>query len=354
MAILAAFEEEELSRLYADVAVGGRAFDTGIVGNAKAVQQRNVNRYDAVRAFEIQFGGMSQPEKLRLEEFFITKQGRAIGFRFYPPSDRNFQNDVIGVGDGANTTFYMKRNYRSRTRFITRRIVKPVKPHRRRCCRTVQKVPYEQDGRASFTPAGDYPEYLQPDNGRLERTASSGSRRRPRPGTIIRCADGEYNIPVFFDVDEFAATDYGPFADWNSIKVVEIPAAQITSAGLALTPLALAFTSPHSDETVMGNFDVALTHTGVAKVYLYLNGVPHGSDATAPFTFASVTPPATSTGDFRMTALGVDASGNVVEAAIDLHTSITPPDTTPPSVPAGLAGIGGETSIALTWSASTD
>jgi uncharacterized protein (TIGR02217 family) len=237
MAIFATFEEEELSRLYTDVAVGGPAFDTGIVGNAKAVQQRNVNRYDAVRAFEIQFGGMSQPEKLRLEEFFITKQGRAIGFRFYPPSDRNFQNDVIGVGDGANTTFYMKRNYRSRTRFITRRIVKPVKVA---VVVTVDgaKVPYEQDG-VIFYPAGDYPEYYNPitvdwDHGIV------GFPTAPAAGTIIRCAEGEYNIPVFFDVDEFAATDYGPFADWNSIKVVEIPAAQITSAGLALTPLALA------------------------------------------------------------------------------------------------------------------
>ena len=107
MAILATFEEEELNRLYTEKAEGGPSYETAVVVNPKAIQQRSVNRFDAVRPYVIDFGGMSQPDKLSLEEFFITKWGRAIGFRFYPPSDRNFQNDVIGIGTGAATVFYI-------------------------------------------------------------------------------------------------------------------------------------------------------------------------------------------------------------------------------------------------------
>jgi hypothetical protein len=34
----------------------------------------------------------------------------------------------------------------------------------------------------------------------------------------VRVGEGEYDLPVYFDVDQFNATDYGPFADWNSNK----------------------------------------------------------------------------------------------------------------------------------------
>jgi uncharacterized protein (TIGR02217 family) len=297
MAILAVFEEEELNRLYTGEAIGGPGYETGIVGNKKGTEQRTIDRYDAQRAFDIQFGGMTQPEQLGLHNFFLTKWGRAIGFRFYPPNDRNFQNDVIGIGDASTTVFYLRRNYASRTRFISRRIVKPVKD-------TV--VITKDDVAATVT--------IDWTTGAVTFSAA------PAAGTIIRAASGQYDLPVYFDVDEFNATDYGHFADWNSIKVVEILPSSITSLGQTVTPLTLAFTAPASNDFFTSTFDVTLTHTGVTKVYLYVDGVLFGSDPSSPFTFTSVPVPALTTADtFTVTALGVDASGHFVEAQIELR-----------------------------------
>lgn len=302
MAIQAAFEEEELSRLYTEHAVGGPSYETGGVANGKAVEQLHINRYDAIRPFEIQFQLMSQQEKLLLEEFFITKWGQAIGFRFYPPSDRNFQNDVIGIGTGAATVFYMRRNYRSRSRFFARRIVKPVK----------DTVVVTVDG-STVAPAS-----VNWDEGVVTLSAA------PAAGAIVRCASGQYNVPVRFALDDFQPTDHGPFANWESIKLREILPSQLTSAGNGLTPLSLAFTAPHSNDVFETDFDVTLTHTGVTKVYLYVEGALHGSDSSSPFSFADVPVVATPSGTFRVRALGVDASGNYVEAAIDLQTTDLP------------------------------
>lgn len=355
MPVLATFEEEELSRLYTEVATGGPTFETGIVGNEKGTQQRTVNRYDALRTFEIEFGGMSSDEKLRLEDFFITKFGRAIGFRFYPPSDREFLNDAIGVGDGTETTFYMKRNYRSRTRFVTRRIVKPVK-HAVVVTVDGEKLRYNDPVLGLFYPEGDYPQFagnsgvIDWDQGVIEFASA------PAAGKVIRCAEGEYDIPVYFDVDSFSISDYGPFADWNSIKVVEILPSSLGAAGNDLTALSLAFTTPHSNETKSEYFDITLAHVGVTKVYLYLNGVLFGSDSSGPFSFASVPNPANSNESYRVTVLGVNNSGQVVEAGIDLFSETAlVPDVTPPSVPAGLTITGvGSTSLTFTYLASTD
>lgn len=303
MAITATFEEEELDRLYTEVAIGGPVYETGVVGNGQAIQQRHINRYDAIRTFEIQFGGLSQSKRNALEEFFVTKHGRAIGFRFYPPNDRNFQNDVIGIGNAVATVFYMKRNYRSRSRFVSRRIVKPVK----------DTVVITVDG-TPVTPAStDW------DQGAV--TLSSA----PAAGAIVRCESGQYDLPVFFDVDAFSVTDFGVFANWESIKVQEILPAQLAAAGNGITPLALAFTAPHSNDVFASTFDVTLSHTGCTKVYLYVQDTLHGSDSSAPFSFSSVPVVATPSGTFRVRALGVDGSGNYVEAEIDLQTTPLPP-----------------------------
>lgn len=305
MAILASFEERELNRLYTNTATGGPAYDTARVGNPRGIEQRHINRYDAIRTYEIEFGGLSQIEKLDLEEFFITQHGPAVGFRFYAPSDRNFLSDVIGIGTGSNDTFYLRRNYRSRSRFISRRIVKPVKGT---LVITVDGTP--------VTPAS-----INWDEGIVVLSSD------PAAGAIVRCESGQYNVPVYFDVDAFTPVDYGVFANWESIRLQEILPTQLSSVGNDITPLSLAFTAPHSNDVFETTFDVTLTHTGCTKVYLYVGGVLHDSDTSAPFSFSSVPVAATTTGTFKVRALGVDASGNFVEAEIDLQTTPLPVGT---------------------------
>jgi hypothetical protein len=89
---------------------------------------------------------------------------------------------------------------------------------------------------------------------------------------------------------------------------------------MSTTPLSLAFTSPHSNEVFDTDFDVTLSHTGVSKVYLYVDGVLAGTDTSAPFSFTGVSVPVLSDEEtFTVTALGVDASRNFVEAQIELR-----------------------------------
>lgn len=359
MAILATFEEEELSRLYSAAATGGPVFETGIVGNGKAVQQRTVNRYDAVRTYEIGFGGRT-PEFIQgLEEFFITKYGRAIGFRFFPPSDNTFQNDVIGVVAAGNTVYYCKRNYRSRTRFVSRRIVKPVKDT---LVVTVggQMVPIYNDAGVAVYPAGSETHLNKPvtidwDTGTITFDTAPGA------GSVVRIARGEYDLPVYFDVDAFAGEEYGIFSNWQSIRLTEILPSAITTAGIVTNSLRLAFTSPHSNQTENDLFNVTLSHTNVDNVYLFTDDEPYGNavldaaDLTSPFSFSNVAPPSVA-GEFELIALGVNnTTGEVVEAMITLNTAGYAPDTTPPTPPTSLAQVSATgSSVTVSFTPGTD
>ncbi len=316
MPILATFDDEELNRLYTEVAQTSVNFDTGIVGNSKGVQQRTINRYDAIRTYDIQFGGMTQAAKRALEEFFITKAGRGIGFRFYPPSDRDFQFDVIGVGNGAQTVFYLRRNYYSRGRFITRRILKPIHP-----LLTVlvdgSKVRISDPDAGEITPAGAFPIINNPitvnwDTGMITFTTA------PANGLIITVAEGQYDVPVYFDTDSLNASDYGVFADAESVRLVEILPSALNAAGNDLPGASLAFITPLSSAKVPSLFDVTFAATNLTSVLLYVNGAYYGVSSPAPFLFNNVPRPVIDGISFEVKALGVNNVGQAVLAKITL------------------------------------
>jgi uncharacterized protein (TIGR02217 family) len=316
MAITAVFEEEELNRLYTEMAVSNVVFETGVVGNSRAVQQRNINRYDPIRTYDIQFGGMSQEEHVALQEFFITKSGKGIGFRFYPPNDRDFIGDVIGIGDGTTTDFYLRRNYFTRSRFITRRIVKPLHPY---LTVTIddEKVRIDDNG-TLITPAGDFPITDNPitvdwNEGIVTFTTPPGS------GEIVRAASGKYHVPVYFDTDALQASDYGPFADANSVRLIEILPSALSAAGNDMPDATLSFETPISGIQVPETFDVSFASAGLDSVMLYLDDEYHGVSTDAPdFPFEDVPRPVTQGNQFTVKALGVSAGGQPILAKIAL------------------------------------
>ncbi len=198
--IPAEFEEVELSRDYTAVAKGGPKFLTAIVGEDQPVQQRNVNWYDPVRQFEIQFGGLSPDQLMDLEEFFLTKWGMAIGFRFFAPTDNRFRNDLIATVVGDEEDFPLKRVYKGGTRILERRIVKPV--------------PDEVS--------------IYADNVPLEVEMNWNTGRFTVPGGLgglvgaKLTARGYFNIPVFFGSDHFNPDVDTTFADLNSVPITEM------------------------------------------------------------------------------------------------------------------------------------
>ncbi len=305
MSINAVFEEEELSREYTEMARTQLIYDTAVVGNARSVQQRNINRYDALRGYTIDFSGMNTERKKNLYEFYLTKWGRAIGFRFYPPFDRDFDHDLIGVGDGTTTSFYLSRNYFSRGFFQQRRILKPIHP----LLTITENGEKAQiiDPFGTITPAGAFPVSSNPITvdwtiGKITFQAA------PAAGALIYAESGQFNVPVYFDTDAFDDSDFGPFANAEGIRLIEIPPGSLTSEGNATPDCSLAFTAPMSGTQVPGTFDVSLSASGLTEVQLYLDGSHHATDSSSPFSFASVPRPTGPGEKFEAKAIGINPS----------------------------------------------
>ena len=312
MAVEALFVEEELNRLYTEMAKVVTGYSTSITGNEKAIQQRVVNRFDAQRRFVIDYGGCDPEEQQALVDFHLTKFGRAYGFRFYPPNDRDFRNDVLGVGDGTTTRFYLRRNHLSRDVFVTRRIVKPIWP-----LLTVtvngSKVRIDDPVEGEITPAGpeaivDNPITVDWNMGFFDFETA------PANGAIIRAARGQYHIPVNFESDDLESSDYGPFADLMQVGLREILPTALNAPGNSITPLTLRFVMPLSGSSVPEPFSASFASQGVTKVWLFVNGTLIGSSTSGPtFPFTGITRP---DGPFLMEAIGINGSGQIVVAAI--------------------------------------
>jgi uncharacterized protein (TIGR02217 family) len=194
-----AFEEVELSRDYTAVAKGGPKFKTGIIGNDQAVQQRAITRYDAIRQWEIQFGGLSPAQLTDMEEFFLTKFGMAIGFRFFSPTDNEFKNDVVATVAGGELNFRLWRVYQGGTVIFKRRIVKPI----------AGEVGIFVDGVAiAFNMDWNTGIFTFPGG-------------NPAVGKQVK-AQGFFNVPVVFGSDFFNPETDTTFSDWNSVPITEV------------------------------------------------------------------------------------------------------------------------------------
>ncbi len=126
-----------------------------------------------------------------------------------------------------------------------------------------------------------------------------------------------------------------------------------------ITPPTVSITSPATGSTVSNTVTVsanASDNVGVAGVQFKLDGVNLGAEDTiSPYSISWNTTTATN-GSHTLTALARDAEGNqTTSSGVAVTVSNILPDTTPPSVPAGLTATAISTSqINLSWVASTD
>jgi chitodextrinase len=92
--------------------------------------------------------------------------------------------------------------------------------------------------------------------------------------------------------------------------------------------------------------------SGLAGYHVYRNGTLIASPTTTTYTASGLT--ATTSYTFSVSAYDNAANGSVASGAITVKTA-TPPDTTPPSVPAGLTATAANSAqVNLSWTASTD
>lgn len=237
--ITVTFDEEELSRDYTEMATGGPTFDTGIIGNRFGIQQRAIRRQDAIRTWDIEFGGMSEEQKVALETFFISKYGSGIGFRFFPPGDFQFRGDLIGVTNASNE-YKLYRDYVTPSRTIRRRILKLVEndPEQGKTLAVAVGVTILAE-KASGSPGYVFPDVIPsgyfldanvPPTVAIEVNYDTGTFSfattspfsLPANGYTLNAVGGYYDVPVTFDTDNFEVSDYGVFKSLDSIRVTEL------------------------------------------------------------------------------------------------------------------------------------
>ncbi|SDY77573.1 Chitinase [Lysobacter sp. yr284] len=125
------------------------------------------------------------------------------------------------------------------------------------------------------------------------------------------------------------------------------------------TPPTVALTAPANGASFAAGATIAVTanaadaNGSVAQVQFFRGGTSLGVDTTAPY---SATWTNAAAGSYAITAVATDNDGaSTTSAAANITVTTGTPDTTPPSVPAGLVAASvTSSSINLSWSASTD
>jgi uncharacterized protein (TIGR02217 family) len=115
---------------------GGPAFSTSIIETDSGQEQR-VARWSAPRrTYNVGHGLKNLDDLYAVQKFFIARQGPAFGFRFKDWTDYSTTatgqgtptptDVVLGVGNGVQTTFQLRKAYADAASTIWRNITKPV------------------------------------------------------------------------------------------------------------------------------------------------------------------------------------------------------------------------------------
>jgi len=130
-----AFIEEQLPLTMSYGAGGGPMYSTDVITLSSGVESRNANWAYPRLSYNAAYGVRSIADMTTLMEWFHAAQGRFNGFRIKDWADYKsvvanstiLRTDVtLGSGDGATTTFQLKKNYTAGAQTQVRLIKKPV------------------------------------------------------------------------------------------------------------------------------------------------------------------------------------------------------------------------------------
>lgn len=174
------FTETRLNLGYDFGTVGGPQFSTTIIVLGSGYEQRNSNWSEARSKWQIGDRIYSRSELNYLINFFRGVRGAATGFRFKDWSDYQGINELIGVGNGSQREFQLRKTYTINDQSSTRNIKKPLP----------NKTLIYVDG----TPA--YNNSLS-----VDITTGIVTFASPPIGNIT--ASFEFDVPVRFEQDKF-------------------------------------------------------------------------------------------------------------------------------------------------------
>lgn len=115
---------------------GGPEFRTTVIATDSGAEERFSRWETARRTYNAVYGVRTRNDMDELLEFWIARQGAAVGFRFKDFDDfttasnhRDAHSDTdetLGTGDGSKTAFQLLKTYTSGPTTRTRNITKPV------------------------------------------------------------------------------------------------------------------------------------------------------------------------------------------------------------------------------------
>ena len=205
-----AFHEVRFPDNVARGARGGPERRTQIVELASGDEERNASWANSRRRYDVAYGIRRADDLAAVVAFFEARNGRLHGFRFKdwadyksgPPSQApGPQDQLIGEGDGATTTFQLVKRYASGSQTWTRAIAKPV-------AGTVRIALGGVDQTSGWS---------------VDTTTGFVSFDTAPASSIAITAGFEFDVPVRFDSDTLDVTlDIERLGSITSIPLVEL------------------------------------------------------------------------------------------------------------------------------------
>jgi uncharacterized protein (TIGR02217 family) len=168
--------------------VAGPEFSTDVTETAGGFEKRNQNWSGARLRFNVATGVRTEADYEVILNFFYGRAGRARAFRFQDWSDFKscpisanplHDDQVLGVGDGANQFFQLQKSYVSGPVTYVRKITRPV-------------VGTVKIGLGGINQPGGW--IVNHDTGLITFTTP------PAPGIAVS-AGFEFDVPARFDID---------------------------------------------------------------------------------------------------------------------------------------------------------
>ena len=173
-------------------ATGGPERRTEIVTLGSGHEQRNTRWVNSRRRYNAGYGIKTIDDLYDVIGFFEERRGRLFGFRFRDPMDYKStrhkltitaNDQLLGEGDGQQTSFQLVKTYGANDTGYTRKIIKPV------------------DGTVKIAVTG-----VELSSSQYAIDIASGmvqfdSANVPESGAVIT-AGYEFDVPVRFDSDE--------------------------------------------------------------------------------------------------------------------------------------------------------
>jgi uncharacterized protein (TIGR02217 family) len=195
------FHEVQFPPKIAYGAMGGSEFNTSVTETLGGFEQRNINWSIARGRWDVSSGLKTKADMETLQAFFHARFGKAYGFRFKNWMDYQAMGQNLGIGNGSQTAFQLKKVYESGGYEYIRTIKKPVSG----------TVKIYKDS------------LIQSSGVTVDHITGLITFDSAPASSVIVTADFEFDVPVRFDTDNLSVRlDRGNIFVWDAIPLIEI------------------------------------------------------------------------------------------------------------------------------------